>query len=175
MCIYFTVDQVWNRPFSNNVANQAANLLNRNSRSSTHYPLPQHQPTTTLNHNVAGEAGQIPSNTTPTSYLNNDNAIFRPSSFNAHLRPNLLHQSEMYDIPRSFHQMSPPSPNPPHAPPIQSRNRGLENKLNSFSGMALPSSAIEPNVSTTTPPPVSGTVVDVLPTEITCPACILQV
>ena len=167
-------DQVWNRPYAKTAVNQAANLLNRNSRSST-YSLTPHQPTaTTLQNNAPGEGDIPPTHNDPNFYYNRDPRI-HPVSMNPNVPPNIPLKSESFAIPQPFHGMSPPSLSPtlPHRGSVENRAPIFNSNVSSYSTIPAQPSPIDPTESS--PPSISETFMEVLPSEITCPACILQV
>ena len=168
-------NQVWNRPYANTAVNQAANLLNRNSRGST-YSLPPHQPTaTTLQNNVSGEGDILPTHIDPNFYYNRDPRIYPvPMNTRSNLPSNVPVKSESFSIPQSFHPMSPPSPSSalPHGS-VENRAPLFDGDVSSYSTIHTQPPPIDPTESS--PPPISEPFVEVLPSEITCPACILQV
>ena len=169
-------NQVWNRPYANTAVNQAVNLLNYNSRSNTSYSLPQNQLTTSsMQNNVSGQGGIAPPYPDPSnSYANRNSCINPIAAADPSLYPpsNIQLQTEYYSMPPSFHEMSPPSPSSaiPHSS-VSNRASIFEGSIDSYSNNYAQASPINESSS----PPDSETFVEVLPSEITCPACILQV
>ena len=177
-CIYIRItsnDQVWNRPYAKTAVNQAANLLNHDNRSST-YSLSPHQPTATTFQNSISGQGDIPSTyIDPNVYFKRDP---RDPPIPSNTRPNLPSNGplkpELCSMPQTFSCMSPPYPPPamPHGS-AETKEPIYDGNITSYSNMHSQPSSIDPTDSS--PPPIPETFIEVLPSEITCPACILQV
>ena len=194
-----TKKQVWNRPYANTAVNQAVNLLNRNSRSNPSYSLTQHQPPTdvttekTLQNNNPSQ-GEILN-----SSKNNDPAILYSSNCNSRINPFMfsndvttnssyhtppyvpsssVQASEPYLTPTqpNFPEISPPSMQLPQNSDVSNIAPTFDGRVNSYSNIHVQQQPfpIDPAAEPYSPP-ISEAFVEVLPSEITCPACILQV
>ena len=168
-------NQVWNRPYANTTVNQAVNLLNHNIRSNTSYSLPQNQPTTAcMQNNVSGQGDIMTTYPDPNILYNNRGSCINPLPTNDpdFYQPSNIHlKTESYSMPQSFHEISPPSPS--SVLPDSNRASIFEDAIDSYSSNYAQHSPI--NAIESSSPPNSETFVEVLPSEITCPACILQV
>ena len=132
-----------------------------------------HQPTTTLHSNVTTE-GDIPTDAEHNSFYRDPRFRPLPVSSRSDFLPNGSLKMEPFSLPGSFSQISPPSPTPASnktafdaIPPM------MDSNPRAYSYTTSPPYPIEPKECSTVRYP--ETVVDVLPSEITCPACILQV
>ena len=167
--------QVWNRPYANTTVNQAVNLLNHNSRSNTSYSLPQNQPTAdSMQNNVSGQGDILNTYPDPNILYSNRNSRINPIPTNDpsyYPPPNIQLNTESYSMPQSFHEMSPHSPS--SVLPSSNRASIFEDAIDCYSSNYAQPSPI--NAIESSSPHNSETFVEVLPSEITCPACILQV
>ena len=132
-----------------------------------------HQPTTTLHSNVTSE-GNRPTNAEHNSYFRDPRLRPLPVTSRSDFRPNGSLKSESFSLPGSFSQISPPSQTPaPNQTPFDGVPTMTDDNPSVYSYTTSPPYPIEPKDCSTAAYP--ETIIDVLPSEITCPACILQV
>ena len=127
-----------------------------------------------MQNNVSGQGEIMATYPDPNILYNNRTSCVNPIPTNEpsyYPHSNVQLKTESYSIPQSFHEMSPPSPS--SVMPASNRASIFEDSIDSFSSSYAQHSPINAIESSSTPN--SETFVEVLPSEITCPACILQV
>ena len=160
-------------------------MLNRNGgRSDSSYSLPPpHQPNAAANlQNYVSSQGDIPSeySTNPKQLYANRNSCINPIATNdarSFMSSNIPLYSETYSVPQEFQETYRPSLSTviPSESSLNSDASRFDGTDTSYSNMNAQPSGINPTLESSSPTPIPETFVEVLPSEITCPACILQV
>ena len=173
---------MWNRPYANTAINQAVNVLNRDTRCNNPYPLPQPTSTATANfqNNMPGpNLEKISSYEDSNLSYTNRNSCINPIAMadqRSYGPLNVPLPTQSYSIPQTFHEM-PPQTSSSFLPHDSTTNGPsiFDGSVDSYSNINTQQPSNVNLNESSSPIPNSETFVEVLPSEITCPACILQV
>ena len=172
--------QVWNRPYANTAVNQAVNVLTRDNRCNNPYNLPQPTSTSAANFqsNLPGPNQEqfAHCDDSNLSYPNRNSCV-NPIAMAEQRSYGPLNgqlQAQSYSIPQTLHDMPPQPTFLPHDTATNGPSI-FDGSVNSYSNINVQQPSDMNHTDSSSPIPNSETFVEVLPSEITCPACILQV